>query len=102
MAGWLMPVGSADVAHVAALGLLHSKDEQIFFAAREAGAIVVTKDEDFVRLLERHGPPPHLVWITCGNVRNARLREIMESFWPVAFDLIEGGEPLVEIGRWAG
>ena len=32
----------------------------------------LTKDEDFLTLFERRGPPPQVVWISCGNVRNAQ------------------------------
>jgi predicted nuclease of predicted toxin-antitoxin system len=39
------------------LGLRDAKDRQIFDAARQANAIVLTKDADFVELVERLGPP---------------------------------------------
>jgi predicted nuclease of predicted toxin-antitoxin system len=37
----------------------------------------MTKDSDFVALLDRFGPPPQVIWITCGNTSNARLKEIL-------------------------
>jgi predicted nuclease of predicted toxin-antitoxin system len=37
--------------------------------------------------------------MTCGNVRNAQLQEIVRARWPLALKLLERGEPLVEIGR---
>ena len=46
------------------LGLRDATDREIFLAARREGAIVVTKDGDFVRLLEDLGPPPQVIWIT--------------------------------------
>ena len=46
------------------LGLREAKDPEIFAAARLAEAIVLTKDADFVELVERLGPPPRLLWIT--------------------------------------
>ncbi|MEA2692197.1 MAG: hypothetical protein QOJ16_1584 [Acidobacteriota bacterium] len=79
------------------IGLRDAKDRQIFMAARQAGAVVLTKDVDFVQLLEELGPPPQVVWITCGNTSNARLRQILESAWPSARGLLVRGEPLVEI-----
>lgn len=60
---------------------------------------MVTKDEDFVQLLEHRGPPPQIVWVTCGNVRNETLREIVDAAWPRVAELIAAGEPLIEIGR---
>ncbi len=68
-------------------------------AARQASAIVVTKDIDFLHLLERLGPPPQVVWITCGNTSNARLRQILTTAWPAAKLLLARGEPLVEISE---
>jgi predicted nuclease of predicted toxin-antitoxin system len=66
-------------------------------AGRAAGAIIVTKDSDFVRLLEQLGPPPQVVWVTCGNSSNARLRELVSEAWPELRRLLEAGEALVEI-----
>jgi predicted nuclease of predicted toxin-antitoxin system len=72
----------------------------VILAAARAGAaaVVVTKDEDFVRLLEQHGPPPQIVWVTCGNVRNAVLRAVLLPIWPRVAASLAAGEPLVEIG----
>ena len=79
------------------LGLLHAKDQDIYHAAREAGAAVMTKDRDFLWLLERLGSPPQVLWVTCGNTSNARLRHILQSALPKALKLLEQGENLVEI-----
>jgi predicted nuclease of predicted toxin-antitoxin system len=78
--------------------MVSAKDARIFSAAREAGAIVMTKDRDFVDLLERHGPPPQVIWITCGNTSNRAMRQILSSSLPSALDLIGRGESLIEIG----
>lgn len=74
-----------------------TKDLQIFQLAREAGAVVMTKDRDFVDLLERLGPPPPVIWLTCGNTSNRAMRQILDSAFPRAKALLEQGEPLVEI-----
>jgi predicted nuclease of predicted toxin-antitoxin system len=79
------------------LGLRDAKDPGIFKAAREAKAVVMSKDEDFRLLVERLGPPPQVLWITCGNTSNARLRAILTKSLPKALELLERGEPLVEI-----
>jgi len=57
----------------------------------------MTKDNDFVLLLERFGPPPQVVWVTCGNTSNARLKEILTSALPRTLELLKSGEKLVEI-----
>jgi predicted nuclease of predicted toxin-antitoxin system len=83
---------------VRSLGLVGAEDSVIFNAAREAGVILVSKERDFVDLLDRHGVPPRLIWITCGNTSNERMRVIFKRTLRPALDLLEGGERLVEIG----
>lgn len=79
------------------LGLRDADDDEIFVAARAAGAVVLTKDSDFLRLLERHGSPPKILWLTCGNTSDAALRQILEQHLATALALLDGGEDLVEI-----
>ena len=98
LARWLAQEFGVDAAHVDNIGYLGANDAVIFAAAREGGVAVITKDDDFVRLLERHGPPPQVVWVTCGNVRNAELRRIVLPAWPQIVALLGAGEPLVEVG----
>lgn len=57
----------------------------------------MTKDSDFLLLLDRLGPPPQILWITCGNTSNAHLKEILKGSLSRALDLLQQGERLVEI-----
>lgn len=57
----------------------------------------MTKDSDFVDLVERLEAPPQIIWLTCGNTSNARLCEILNSILPNALELLSSGEKLVEI-----
>jgi predicted nuclease of predicted toxin-antitoxin system len=79
------------------LGLRNAKDKDIFAAARQANAVVMTKDADFAEMVERLGPPPSVIWLTCGNTSNAALRGLLKTTLPRALDLIGKGEKLVEI-----
>jgi predicted nuclease of predicted toxin-antitoxin system len=97
IARWFHDPPEVEAFAVRDLGLREARDRQIFLAARQASAIVVTKDVDFVRLLEELGPPPQVVWITCGNTSTARLWQILITAWPPAKALLARGEPLVEI-----
>lgn len=90
-----------DAQSARALGLRDAEDEEIFQAAREAGAVVMSKDSDFLDLLERHGPPPKVIWVTCGNTSNRRMHRILEQKLRPAVEMLEGGEVLVEIGDTA-
>lgn len=97
LARWFVETLGVEAVAVRDVGLRDADDLRIFHAARAAGAVVVTKDADFVTLLERLGPPPQVVWVRSGNTSNARLREIFASTWLDAVRLLDAGEGLVEI-----
>ena len=97
IAAWVggsFPVAAAAIRD---LGLRDATDQEIFLAARREDAVVMTKDGDFVSLLDRLGPPPQVIWVTCGNTSNSRLKEILTATLPKALDLLRAGERLVEI-----
>ena len=97
-AAWITAKFGVEARAVRDLGLRDAQDSPIFQSARAAGAVVMTKDKDFVEMLQRLGPPPKVLWVSCGNTSNARLREILSSALPAAITRLEGGESLVEIG----
>ena len=76
---------------------MQAKDAEIFGAARSAGAIVLTKDIDFVVLLERLGPPPRVLLVRCGNTSNAHLKSLLRMKLRSALLMLQSGESLVEI-----
>lgn len=78
-------------------GLRDAEDPEIFEAAKAQGIIFMTKDSDFVDLVERLEAPPQIIWLTCGNTSNDRLREILSSTLVEAIELLDSGEKLVEI-----
>jgi predicted nuclease of predicted toxin-antitoxin system len=79
------------------LGLRDAADRNIFLAAREAKVVVLTKDRDLVDLVSQLGSPPQILWLTCGNTSNAKLRAILMQAWPTAAILLEAGEKIVEV-----
>jgi predicted nuclease of predicted toxin-antitoxin system len=66
-------------------------------ASDTAEIAVMSKDSDFLDLLDRHGTPPKIIWVTCGNTSNRRMRNILGQKLKPAVDLLESGEALVEI-----
>ena len=96
MARWISEEFGIEAYPVRELDLRDAKDREIFLAAREACAVVLTKDSDFVLLLEL-GPPPQILWLTIGNTSNAYLREVMTKSFASAWKLVQRGESLVEI-----
>ncbi len=99
LAVWLQSEFGVSAIPVRTLGLRDAEDSVIFAAARQAKAVVLTKDGDFVQLLERHGPPPRILWLTCGNTSEARLQALLRATWPRIVTLLEAGEALVEISE---
>ena len=97
LAPWLSQQFGFESQSIRRLGMLKAKDPVIFQAAREAKAVVLTKDADFSLLLERLGPPPQVLWVRCGNTSNAYLRRVLTRTLPQALELLAAGEPLVEI-----
>lgn len=57
----------------------------------------MSKDDDFIQLIRQKGAPPKLIWITCGNTSNARMRDILSTALLKTKELMESGEDVVEI-----
>lgn len=99
MADWLTSDFGVEASTLHALGLRHAADSAIFAALRQPRAVIVSKDEDFVDLVTRLGTPPQLLWVTCGNVTNRALRNLMKLALPAAVRMLEAGEPIVELAE---
>ena len=97
LAPWLSDAFAIEAFSIQRLGLRDASDEEIFFAARAEKAVVITKDRDFVQLLNQLGPPPKVVWVTCGNVSNAQMRDVLRQDFPSTLLLLQQGKSLVEI-----
>lgn len=79
------------------LGLRDAADNEIFAAARRENAVIVTKDRDFVELVQRLGIPPQILWLTCGNLTNRHLQQLFERTFSEALELLGNGEAIVEL-----
>lgn len=97
LAHWLGEALDVEAAALRDLGLLFAKDAAIFEAAREADVVLISKDIDFVDLVQRRGPPPRVLWVTCGNASNSRLRDVFTATFPRALALLADGRDIVEI-----
>lgn len=99
LAPWIASQFQCEVWPVRDLGLREALDREIFERARDANAVLITKDGDFSQLIDRFGPPPHVIWLRCGNTSNAYLRRLLLTTLPDVLTLIGSGEPLVEISE---
>ncbi len=97
IATWISSAFGVEAIALRDLGLRDAEDPEIFEAAKDQKAIVMTKDSNFVDLVDRLGSPPQIIWLTCGNTSNAKLREILSKTLPRALELFAAGETLVEI-----
>lgn len=98
LAQWLTERHGVEARSLRDLGMRDAADAEIFAAARQADIVVVSKDSDFVELVSRHGVPPQLLWVTCGNVTNRRLQSAFDKTFAEAMLALQSGQPIVEIG----
>ena len=87
-----------EAAHVFDLDMAKSCDRDIWRYAGDKGAVIISKDEDFVTLstLEPDGPP--LVWIRIGNTTKRELLARLNPHLRNIIEALENGEKLVEVG----
>ncbi|QWF70097.1 DUF5615 family PIN-like protein [Methylomonas paludis] len=96
LANWLIQTFNEAYA-LRDLNLRDAEDEQIFHTARRPGIVIISKDSDFVEMVLRLGSPPQLLWVTCGNVTNTRLENLLLKVFPRAQELLSQGESIVEL-----
>ena len=97
LAIWLSATFEVEALALRDLGLRDSTDDEIFNAAQQAKAVVISKDNDFVELISRYGAPPQLLWVTTGNVTNRQLQKVFSKSFPAALALLAAGEKIVEV-----
>lgn len=98
LASWITarfaPIQAVPVREI---GLRDADDRVIFAQARSAGAVVMTKDRDFLHLLFEQGPPPQVIWLRVGNSSNQALQSVLQRTLESAVASLSEGEPWVEI-----
>lgn len=94
LCGWLEARGH-EAEHVFDLGMAGAADAQVAQRAKEAGAILISKDEDFLTL--QSAMTFQLLWLRCGNVTNRVLAEWLETRWERIEEPLGNGEALVEV-----
>lgn len=97
LAAWLTAQFGVEATNLESLGLRHAQDIEIFRQACKPGHVILTKYEEFVDIVTRLGPPPQILWVTCGNVTNKALRELLTRAFPAVLKHLETGEPVVEL-----
>ena len=83
--------------HVSRVGLRGASDDAIWQYAARAGAILLTKDEDFVALAEKESSGPQVVWVRLGNVTNDALWRAVGPMLDEIVRALNDGERIVEV-----
>jgi predicted nuclease of predicted toxin-antitoxin system len=96
LARWIESQGQT-AQHVADLQIADASDRDIWQKARETGAVIISKDSDFITLatLDKEGPP--VLWIRLGNTRLQALLNWFSPLFPEILEALEAGEKLIEI-----
>jgi len=97
LALWIVQTFGVSALALRDVGLRDATDREIFLAAKQQSTIVMTKDADFVKLLDTLGPPPQVIWVTCGNTSNAHLKKLLRTALPRTLELLSSGEIMVEV-----
>lgn len=100
LAEWLSATfDDVEAAALRDLSLRDAQDIEIFEAARTENAVIMTKDSDFIDLVDRLGTPPQVIWLTCGNVTNRSLRQLLMTALPNVLEQLRQGDRIVEISK---
>ena len=95
---WLKQIYGVEAASLRFNDLLQADDIDIFNAAKELNVILISKDGDMKKLIERFGSPPKLIWLTCGNTSNKALKIILtNNFEDIIDALIIKNSSFIEI-----
>jgi predicted nuclease of predicted toxin-antitoxin system len=65
--------------HVRDLGMTVASDSGVWEHAREAGFVIVSKDNDFQQMSFVFGAPPKVIWIRRGNCSVRETEQILRS-----------------------
>jgi len=101
LARWLTAQGH-DGSHALDLGMLQAADRDIWAEAGRLGAVLISKDEDFVHLRTLKPDGPALVWVRVGNTARRGLLAWFARLLPQIEQALLAGETLVEVapGDW--
>ena len=98
LAAWIGATFKVMAKSLDEIGLRDAEDEAIFEAARRLGPVViVTRDYDFVELVQRRGAPPQVLWLNMSNRRTIEMQIRLRATFEDALKLLESGDALVEI-----
>jgi predicted nuclease of predicted toxin-antitoxin system len=96
LAAWLIQQ-KHEAVHPTELGLEAARDVEIWALAEKTGAIIVSKDEDFVLLKAINSGGPQVIWIRIGNAVRRVLMARLTTAWPSVIKKLSEGNGVVEV-----
>jgi predicted nuclease of predicted toxin-antitoxin system len=100
LAGWITQNFGIEAKSFDELGYRREKDRTIFDSARSMGdVVIVTKDFDFVELVERFDKPPQILWLTIGNTSTPVLQLVLAASMPGIREKLKAGDRLIEVSH---
>lgn len=94
LADWLNAHGHV-AEHVRVLGMASADDDQIADCASARGAVLISKDADFVQM----GSPVSVIWVRIENATTGHLLSVWAQIWPDIETALEDGERLIEVAE---
>jgi predicted nuclease of predicted toxin-antitoxin system len=86
-----------DCTHVSDLAMSEADDATIWNHAVHSGAVLVTKDEDFLIFVDKPRSTGQLIWVRLGNCRNAALPAAFDRVHDDLVREIDAGRRVVEV-----
>ncbi len=96
LARWIEAQGYV-AEHVHDFAAEGTSDRSLWLYAASVGAVIISKDEDFVLLHSIEPEGSAVVWIRIGNTRKLALLEWFKPLFPKVLEALEQGEKLIEI-----
>jgi len=83
--------------HVNHVNLRIASDSAMWRYADKTGAVLMTKDEDFVAIAARERAGPQVVWVRVGNITKDALWRAIDPILDEIVEALNAGERIVEV-----
>ncbi len=86
-----------ECTHVEDLLPRYSPDTSIARIANDSGAVIVSRDADFVEFSRNGTLNVPLIWVRLGNLRRAAIASAIRARMPAMVRSLEAGERIIEL-----
>jgi predicted nuclease of predicted toxin-antitoxin system len=86
-----------EATHLAEIDMLTARDSDIWEYATTIGAVLITKDEDFVTMRALNARGPAIIWVRTGNMTNRQLLARFAVALTTLVSALQRGEAVIEI-----